>query len=87
MFIPCIVIVANAVTAGRLISYQRRGARYRPGVSFVAYSLIVCSGGQAIDTLFNGTAVSMWQAGFSVGMMVLVLRARGNVACITRIVI
>lgn len=85
--IALIVIVANVLTAGRLICYQRCGARYRPLMSLLAYLLIVCAGGQVIDVLINHSPVSVWQAGMSVVVAALVLRSRGNVACVVRVVL
>lgn len=86
MLIVLIVVVANVLTAGLLICYRRHGARYRPAMSILAYLLIVCAGGQVIDVLVNRSPVSIWQAGFAVVVALLVVRARGNVACIVRIV-
>ncbi len=79
-----IVVLANVVTAARLIGYQRRGARYRFWMSLLAYVLIVCAGGQVIDVLINHAQPTGFEAGFSAVIAVLVWRARGNVACIVR---
>lgn len=86
MLIALIVIAANVLTAARLICYRRCGARYRPFMSLLAYLLIVCAGGQVIDVLVNHAPVSLWQAGMSVVVAALVLRSRGNVACVVRLV-
>lgn len=77
-------VLANIMTAGRLICFRRGCSRYRPGMSLLAYLLIVCSGGQAIDTLVNAAHVTPWEAGFALIIAVLVCRARGNVAHIVR---
>jgi hypothetical protein len=82
--IALVAVLANVFTAGRLICYRRGCSRYRPGVSALAYVLIVCSGGAAIDTLVNGAHVTAWEAGFAAVIAVLVWRARGNVAAIVR---
>ncbi|HRL22941.1 phage holin family protein [Alcaligenes sp. SDU_A2] len=74
-------VLANVATAGRLICYRRGCARYRPGMSVLAYVLIVSSGGQVIDALFNHSPVSGWEAAFTMVIAVLVWRAKGNVAC------
>lgn len=79
-----VAVLANVLTAGRLICYRRGCSRYRPGMAFVAYVLIVCSGGQAIDTIVNAAVVTPWEAGFSAVIAALVWRARGNVAEIVR---
>jgi hypothetical protein len=86
MLIALIVVIANALTAGRLILYQRRGARYRPAISLLAYLLMVFAFWQVVDMLIHHFPASMGQAGMSVVVAALVLRARGNVACIVRIV-
>lgn len=86
MLIALIVVAANVLIAGRLICYQRHGARYRPVMSILAYLLIVCAGGQVIDVLVNRAPVSIWDAGFAVVVALLVVRARGNVSCIVRTV-
>ena len=44
-------VVANFATALRLACYRRDGARYRPGMSVVAYLMFVFTGGQALDVL------------------------------------
>ena len=82
--ITMLAVLANVFTAARLITYRRGCSRYRWQVSALAYVLIVCSGGAAIDTVVNGLAVSPWQAGFALVIAVLVCRARGNVAAIVR---
>ena len=82
--IPMVAVLANVTTAARLICYRRGDSRYRPAMSLLAYLLIVCSGGGAIDTIINGAHVSAWEAGFTVIIAVLVVRARGNVADVVR---
>jgi hypothetical protein len=79
-----IAVLANISTAARLLCYRRGCSRYRPGVSAMAYVLIVCAGGQAIDTLVNAAPVTPWGAGFAAVIAVLVWRAKGNVASIVR---
>lgn len=82
--VPFVAVIANVITAARLICYRRGRSRYRPAVAFLAWLLIVCSGGAAIDTLVNGAHVTPWEAGFAVVIAALVLRARGNVAAVVR---
>lgn len=84
VFVALVAVLANIVTAARLICYRRGDSRYRPGVSVLAYLLIVFSGGQVIDTVVNGAHVTPWEAGFAVVIAMLVVRARGNVAAIVR---
>lgn len=79
-----VAFVACVLTAGRLICYRRGCSHYRPGMSALAYVLIVCSGGQAIDIVVNAAHITPWEAGFAAVIAVLVWRARGNVAAIVR---
>jgi len=83
--VALIVIVANAATALRLLTYQRGEARYRWWASLAAYVLIVCTGGEALSVAVNGTPTSIWQAGMSVVLAFLAHPARGNVARIIRV--
>lgn len=80
-----VAIVANTLTAGRLIVYRRGSSRFRFGISFLAWVLIVCSGGQVIEALTNPTyQTPWWGAGLSAVVCILVWRAKGNVADIVR---
>ncbi|RZS80663.1 phage holin family protein [Pigmentiphaga kullae] len=83
--IAFVVIIANAATALRLLTYRRGPARYRLWASCAAYVLIVCTGGQALSVVVHGTPVTIWQAGVSVVLAMLAHRARGNVARIVRV--
>jgi len=87
--VALLFVAVNLGTAGRLICYRRKGAKYRPGMSAVAYLLAVFTGGQGLDVLicqgrFGPWAggVSLWQLGIAVLLAILVFRARGNVAAI-----
>lgn len=82
--VAIVVVLANLLTAGRLIFYRRKCSRYRFGMAALAYLLIVCSGGRAIDVVVNSAYVTPWEAGFAAVIAVLVWRARGNVAAIMR---
>lgn len=82
--ISLIVALANVLTAGRLIFYRRKCSRYRFGMAVLAYLLIVCSGGRAIDIVVNFAPVTVWEAGLATIVSMLVWRARGNVANIMR---
>ncbi len=86
MLIALIVVISNLLTVGRLLFYQRHGARYRPVISLLAWGLMVCAFWQVVDVLVHHAPVSVGQAGMSMVIAALVLRARGNVACVVRIV-
>ncbi|WP_051593636.1 phage holin family protein [Achromobacter sp. DH1f] len=77
-------VLANFATALRLACYQRRGARYRLGMSVVAYLMVVLTGGQALDVLARQGSVTPWQLGLTLLLAFLVFRARGNVANIAK---
>ncbi|WP_080704269.1 phage holin family protein [Bordetella bronchiseptica] len=82
--IAFVIVLANFLTAGRLICWRRGACRYRPGVSVLAYLLIVASGGQAIDVAIGGAPGNLWQAVFSMIVCAIVWRSRGNVAAMGR---
>lgn len=84
MLIETIIVLASVLTAGRLICWRRGGCRYRPGVSFLAYLLIVAAGGQAIDIVIAHAPVTVWQAVMSVTVCAIVWRSQGNVAVMGR---
>lgn len=79
-----IAAIANAVTAGRLILYRRGRSQFKRSMSVIAWALIVLTGGYSIDVVFNATPVSPYGAGLSVVLMILVLRAHGNVSKVVR---
>jgi len=74
----------------RIAAYRRDGARYRAGVSWLAYLLAVGTGCESLQiTLATLTAntpptVSPFLLMVLVVLLVLVYRARGNVARILR---
>ncbi|MGY6273637.1 phage holin family protein [Achromobacter denitrificans] len=84
MLIETIIVLASVLTAGRLICWRRGRCRYRPGVSFLAYLLIVAAGGQAIDIVIGHAPVTVWQAVMSVTVCAIVWRSQGNVAVMGR---
>lgn len=79
-----VTALSLSISALRLVCYQRQGARFKRSISMLAYLLIVCLGGGAIDIVLNHSVVHWWQAGIAVVFAVLVWRARGNVAVLTR---
>ncbi|SDS25792.1 Putative 3TM holin, Phage_holin_3 [Halopseudomonas litoralis] len=75
----------------RIASYRRRGARYRPGVAVCAYLLAVGSGCYSLSVLLamllgkHAQGVSPFLLIVLTVLMVLVCRARGNVAAVLRV--
>ena len=72
----------------RIASYRRHGARYRPGVAVCAYLLAVGAGCYSLSVLLGVLmgmrvhAVSPFLLIVLTVLMVLVCRARGNVAAV-----
>ncbi|WP_028627677.1 phage holin family protein [Metapseudomonas resinovorans] len=70
----------------RIASFRRGSLRYRLGVSLVAYLLCIGTGGYALevfgDALVGRTAnaISPWLLIILGAVMVLIYRAKGNVA-------
>lgn len=84
-----IFVAVNLGTAVRLMCYRRKGAKYRLGMSVIAYLMVVFTGGQGLDVLIRQGqlgnwvgCVSLWQLGIAVLLAILVFRAHGNVAAI-----
>lgn len=72
----------------RLITYRRRGSRFRPGVSLCAYLTALCTGSQALSILIDdypGGQLSPWMLGLLLILLVLIFRARGNLAGLLRL--
>lgn len=85
MLIPIVIVVTSFITALRLITYRKCGeSRYKLNVSLLAYAMIVCSGAQVIDVIFNERYITPWHAGLSTIIMILVLKAKGNVSNIIK---
>ena len=47
--IDLVFIAANIISCARLLTYERGDSNFKPHMSWIAYVLVVCSGGQAID--------------------------------------
>ncbi|MBC3233996.1 phage holin family protein [Pseudomonas lurida] len=86
-------LIAGAVCGAiciRIAMYRRDGARYRPGVSWLAYALAVATGCEWLSILMAvlfakpTTAVSPYLLIVLLVLAVLVYRAGGNVARIVR---
>ncbi|MEA9445274.1 phage holin family protein [Candidatus Fukatsuia symbiotica] len=83
------VIIVNAiaclVTAGRLFSYQRQGAAYRPWAGFYAYILIVASGSVTIRVLMGDYTTADWsETLINITVCIAVVAARGNIMRLAR---
>lgn len=75
----------------RIASYRREGARYRAGVSLLAYLLCVGTGCYSLTVYLDmlrghsHASLSPWLLIILMVLAVLVYRARGNVARIIQI--
>ncbi len=85
LLVAFLFVMANVASAVRLLLYRRNGARFRRGMSWLAYLLIVGTGGQALDVLVQHEQVTLWQTVVALLLAVLVYRAQGNVACIVSV--
>ena len=85
ILVALLFVGANLASAVRLMFYRRNGARYRRGMSWLAYPLVIGTGGQALDALLRHEADTAWQTLVAVLIAILVCRAQGNVACIVRV--
>jgi CHASE2 domain-containing sensor protein len=86
-------LIAAAICAAiftRIMAYQREGARYRAFVSFLAYVLAMSTGCFALSVSVAAVtgkpipATSPFLLAVLAVMLVLVYRAKGNIATIMR---
>lgn len=78
-------VTVNLLALTRLLTYQREGSSHKPGMSFIAYILIVAFMGQVVHVVFDQMPVCPWDLVISSILCTLVFRARGNVAKIVRL--
>ena len=84
--ITFVFIAANVISCGRLLSYQRGEGQFKYHLSCLAYILIVCTGGEAIVATLEPVPISLWASILSVVLCSLIVRAKGNVATLVRVV-
>ncbi|MBG6292080.1 phage holin family protein [Pseudomonas nitroreducens] len=83
-------VVCGAICV-RIVTYRRGKATYRMGVSLCAYVLAAGSGAQSVLITFSALlarpvpAISPWLLMVLVVILVLTVRANGNVARIWRL--
>jgi len=74
----------------RLLTYRpHAGARHRPAAAWLAWALIVATGGQALALVLFGTGSAaagvtgrMCQLALLAVLAIVIYRARGNAACL-----
>lgn len=77
-----IAILAATVSLLRILTFQRRGSRYRRGISFLAW-LLACANVVLIFKLPSLALPEPASIGLAIALVIvaaLLLRARGNVA-------
>lgn len=85
-----LLLYTNALICGaiflRLLSWNRRGARYRFGMSLLAYAMMVGSGSVALSIFFGLYEIPVeWTEVLLNGVLcAAVFAARGNVSCLFR---
>ncbi|WP_431026188.1 phage holin family protein [Halomonas sp. H5] len=77
-----IAILAATISLLRILTFQRRGSRYRRGISFLAW-LLACANVVLIFKLPGLALPEPASIGLAIALVIvaaLLLRARGNVA-------
>jgi len=75
-----IALIAYMICGIRIICFDAEGLRHRHGFSILATILIAAFIGQSVHILFFKDPVTLWDAIFAVLLVVLICRAKGNVA-------
>ncbi|WP_413615757.1 phage holin family protein [Halomonas cupida] len=78
-----LAVIATLVIIVRLLTFRRRGCRYRPAVAFTAWGVIALSAA-TLERLLTGSAGAWWLTGLLVTIAILVIRSGGNVADLLR---
>jgi hypothetical protein len=82
--IDLMLVACHGSTVLRLLTYRRGDSTHKPGIAFLAWVLLACCGGRALDVVINGSPVAFGEAGVAIVLSVLAHRSRGNVARILR---
>lgn len=79
-----LAVIAALVIIIRILTFRRRGSRYRPGVSLVAWILVAINTWLAVRILAAGHLDAWWLALLLIVIAVGLLRANGNLAHLLR---
>lgn len=79
-----IALVAYAAAGLCLLLYRKQGARYRRGVSWLAWVLLVVLAGSAIEIAMHAHAIGFFEAMRAALLSLFIFGARGNVARLLR---
>ncbi|MBU9297961.1 phage holin family protein [Burkholderia multivorans] len=77
-------LAAHLAALVRVLMYRRNGARHRYHVSWVAWAIVVVSGGASIDIALHAAQVDFFDAATAALIALFVIAARGNVARLLR---
>ncbi|WP_416139080.1 phage holin family protein [Halomonas sp. HK25] len=85
MNVPALLaVIAAVVIIIRIITFRRRGRRYRPGIAVVAWLLVAINTWLAVRILFTGHLDAWWIALLLAVIAASLLRAGGNLAHLLR---
>lgn len=79
-----ITLIAALVVILRLLTYRRRGSRYRPGISVIAWLYIVGCTEVIAEILTTGAPRDTWGAILLPVLAVMLLFTGGNIAHLLR---
>jgi amino acid transporter len=79
-----VTVIAALVIIARILTFRRRGSRYRPGVSLIAWLAMAACTWLAVRVIASGAPEAWWLALTLAGIAVLLLRAGGNIAHLFR---
>lgn len=82
--VTTLTLLCYSATCLRLLLYRRGLANYRFKIALLAWCLILFTGSRALELLLHPHPVILSDASLAALLFVLVWRARGNVASITR---
>lgn len=75
-----ITLAAHGAALLRVLTYRRVGARHRPGIAWLAWTLAVALGGSIIDRLLQNRPADWFDAATAVLLAAFTWAVRGNVA-------
>ncbi|PAJ88060.1 phage holin family protein [Burkholderia ubonensis] len=79
-----VALGAHLAALARVLIYRRNGARHRHDASWVAWALVVVSGGSAIELALHAKHVGFFETATAVLLALFVFASRGNVARLLR---
>ncbi|ERS88853.1 phage holin family protein [Halomonas sp. PBN3] len=79
-----LAVIAAMVIIIRILTFRRRGSRYRPGIAVVAWLLVAINTWLAVRILAAGHLDAWWLALLLIGIAIGLLRAGGNLAHLLR---